>query len=91
MRVPWSSAPEYLVCHRTVSGAPGPYKSKLATLRFFQHRSAIIHRTVWCATGLSGVTAEQRLFGATVDCTVPLTALQFARRSQSRGQRHTRQ
>jgi hypothetical protein len=24
------------------------------------------------------VTAEQRLFGATVDCTVPLTALQFA-------------
>jgi hypothetical protein len=24
------------------------------------------------------VPAEQRLFGATVDCTVPLTALQFA-------------
>jgi hypothetical protein len=24
------------------------------------------------------VTAEQRLFGATVDCTVPLTSLQFA-------------
>jgi hypothetical protein len=23
------------------------------------------------------VTAEQRLFGTTVDCTVPLTALQF--------------
>jgi hypothetical protein len=24
------------------------------------------------------VTAEQRLFGVTVDCTVPLTGLQFA-------------
>jgi hypothetical protein len=60
-----------------MSGAPGPYKSKLFTFGFLKRRSAIIHRTVWCATGLSGVTAEQRLFGATVDCTVPLTALQF--------------
>jgi hypothetical protein len=45
---------------------------------FFQRRSAIIHRIVRCATRLSSVTAERRLFGATVDCTVPLTALQFA-------------
>jgi hypothetical protein len=60
-----------------VSGGPGPYKSKLATLGFFQRRSTIIHRTVRCATRLSSVIAEQRLFGATVDCPVPLTALQF--------------
>jgi hypothetical protein len=66
------------MCHRTVSGAPRPYNSELATFGFLQRRSAIIHRTVWCATGLSGAPAEQQLFGATVDCTVPLTALQFA-------------
>ena len=63
--------------HRTVSGAPGPYKSELATFGFLQRHSAIIHWTVRCATGLSGAPAEQRLFGATIDCTVPLTALQF--------------
>jgi hypothetical protein len=66
------------VCHRTVSGAPGPYKSKLATLGFFQSCSAIIHWIVWCATGLSRASAEKRLFGATVNYIVPLTALQFA-------------
>jgi hypothetical protein len=30
--VPWSGALDYPVCHRTVSGAPGPYRIKLATL-----------------------------------------------------------
>jgi hypothetical protein len=64
----WSGAPDCPVCHRTVSGAPGPYKDELATLGFLQARSAIIHRTVRCATGLSGVTAEQRLLRATIDC-----------------------
>jgi hypothetical protein len=76
--VPWSGAPDCPVCHRTVSGAPGPYKSELATFGFLQCHSSIIHRTVRCATRLSGAPAEQRLFGVTVDCTVPLTALQFA-------------
>jgi hypothetical protein len=47
------------LAHQTVSGAPGPYKVQLAILGFLQARSAIIHRTVWCATGLPGVTAEQ--------------------------------
>jgi hypothetical protein len=56
------------VCHRKVSGAPGPYNVQLSTLGFLKARSAIIHRTVWCATELSGAPAEQRLFGATVDC-----------------------
>jgi hypothetical protein len=66
--VPWSGTPDCPVCHRTVSGAPGPYNSKLATLGFLWTCSAIIHRTVRCGTGLSGTPAEQRLFGATVDC-----------------------
>jgi hypothetical protein len=60
-RVPWSGAQDCPVCHRTVSGAPGPYTSKLATFGFLRPRSSIIHRTVQCATGLSGAPAEQRL------------------------------
>jgi hypothetical protein len=66
------------LAHRTVSGAPGPYNSEFFTFGFLRRRFAIIHRTVWCATRLYGAPAEQRLFGATVDCTVSLTALQFA-------------
>jgi hypothetical protein len=53
------SAPDCLVCHRTVSGAPCTYNSKPATLRNSRARSAIIHQTVRCATVLSGVPAEQ--------------------------------
>jgi hypothetical protein len=56
------------VCHRTVSGAPGPYNVQLSTLGFLRARSAIIHRTVRRATGLSGAPAKQRLSSATVDC-----------------------
>jgi hypothetical protein len=37
-----------------VSGAPGPYDSEPFTFGFLQRRSAIIYRTVRCATGLSG-------------------------------------
>jgi hypothetical protein len=61
-RVPWSGAPDCPVCHRTVSGAPGPYNSKLATLGFLRPRSNgrlrpnpngwvtwLAHRTVRCA------------------------------------------
>jgi hypothetical protein len=52
------------VCHRTVSAAPGPYNSELATFGFLERHSTIIHQTVWCATGLSGApsgaTALQR-------------------------------
>jgi hypothetical protein len=56
------------VCHRTVSDAPGPYSVQLSTLGFLRARSTIIHRTIWCATGLFGAQAEQRLSSATVDC-----------------------
>jgi hypothetical protein len=66
--VPWYGAQDCPVCHRTLSGAPGPYQSEHVTLGFQPARSAIIHQTVWCATGLSGAPAEQRLFGATIDC-----------------------
>jgi hypothetical protein len=64
----WSGAPDCPVCHRTVSGAPGPHRTEPATLGFLQACSAIIHRTVRCATGLSGAPAKQRLSSATVDC-----------------------
>jgi hypothetical protein len=56
-----NGVPDCPVCHRTVSGAPGPYKCQPATLEKTQTLSAIIYRTVRCATELSGVLAEQRL------------------------------
>jgi hypothetical protein len=40
---------------------------QLFTFGFLRPRSAIIHRTIPCATGLSGAPAEQRLASATVD------------------------
>jgi hypothetical protein len=52
---------------RTVSGAPWPYRVEPATLGKMEARSAIIRRTVRCATGLSGVPPEQRLSAPTVD------------------------
>jgi hypothetical protein len=45
-----------------------PYNSELFSFGFLRPRSAIIHRTVRCATGLSGAPAEQRLASATVAC-----------------------
>jgi hypothetical protein len=56
------------VCHQTVSGVPRPYESELATFGFQKRRSATIHRTVRCTTGLSDAPAKQRLGSATVDC-----------------------
>jgi hypothetical protein len=41
-----------------------PYNSKPATLANSRAHSIIIHRTVWCATGLSGEPMEQRLSSA---------------------------
>jgi hypothetical protein len=67
LSVLWTGAPDYSVCHQTVSGALGPYRVEPATLGKTQARSTIIHWIVWCATGLSGVPAEQRLTRATVD------------------------
>jgi hypothetical protein len=56
--VPWSSAPDCPVCHRTVFGAPPDYvrctrglQAELNTFGNSQRRFAIIHRTVRCTTG----------------------------------------
>jgi hypothetical protein len=50
-----------LVWRTGLSGAPGRINLQLFTFGFLRRSSAIIHRTVWCATGLSGAPAEQRL------------------------------
>jgi hypothetical protein len=76
------------MAHRTVSGAPGPYNSKPATLKNLKTRSAIIHWTVRCATGLSGEPAEQRLSAPTVDsakATVSNSTAAEVRAAQSEG------
>jgi hypothetical protein len=64
----WSGAPDCPVCHRTVSGAPGPYRVQAATLGFSPACSAIIHWTVRCATELSDEPADNGYLRATVDC-----------------------
>jgi hypothetical protein len=53
---------------------------KLFTLGFLESRSAIIHRTVWWVTRLSGVTAEQRLSSATVNSNGHLQKVNSSRR-----------
>jgi hypothetical protein len=80
----WSGAPDCPVCHRTVSGAPRPYRVQTATLGFSQARSAIIHRTVRCATELSGEPAGNGYLRATVDCKSTWRREQCSGRSQSR-------
>jgi hypothetical protein len=59
------------LAHRTVSGAPGPYNLKLATLVFLQALSAIIHRTVRCTSGVTAIQRNGRMQR-------PLTTLQYA-------------
>jgi hypothetical protein len=86
-REPWSSAPDSVRC-------PGSYDFKLATFGFLESRSAIIHQTVWCATGLSGAPAEQRLqLNGRLQRT-PAKALQCSdslRRVRAAGRRRTGQ
>ena len=76
------------MCHRTVSGAPQDsvrctraLEAKLATFGNFQGHSAIIHRTVRCA---SGATATSR---TTVDCNA-FNACLHAQRSEHAQQAH---
>jgi hypothetical protein len=69
--------------HRTVSGAPrrsGLRNSPASGTR--SSRSAIIHRTCPVCTGLSGVTAEQRLFRRQ---RLPAAQLMRAARAQKSG------
>jgi hypothetical protein len=69
--VPWPSAPDCPVCHRTVSGALGTVQSELLSFGFLQAHSAIIHRTVRCTKRSNGYQRNGRLHSA-------LTELQFA-------------
>jgi hypothetical protein len=64
------------VHHGTVSGAPGRNDSELASFGNLGGCSAIIHWTVRCNTGLSGVPAEQRLLRANGRLQRTLNALQ---------------
>jgi hypothetical protein len=57
----WSGALDCPVCHRTVSGAPGPYRVQTTTLGFSPARSAIIHRTVRCTSGATAIQRNGRL------------------------------
>jgi hypothetical protein len=50
-----------LVWRTGLSGAPGPYSLKLATLGFLTARSAIIHQTVRCDSGLTAIQHNGRL------------------------------
>jgi hypothetical protein len=72
------------VCHQTLSGAPGSYRCQPATLGKTKTHSAIIHRTVRCATGLSSESAGNGYPAPTVDSANCYSELQCHARSQSR-------
>jgi hypothetical protein len=82
-RLPWSGAPDCPVHHRTVSGAPGWINSNSPPSGFWKSHSAISHRTVRCATGLSGVPC-----GATA--TAPTVVLQKVNSALQCTQSHSR-
>jgi hypothetical protein len=62
--------------------------SELATFRNFGSHTAIIHRTVRCSTGLSGVTTEQRLLRANGRLQREVNALQCAQKSEQSQKAH---
>jgi hypothetical protein len=66
------------VHHRTVSGAPGSSTPNLPPSEIRGGRSAIIHRTVRCSIGLSGVPSGATVASAMVECNGRLTTLQCA-------------
>jgi hypothetical protein len=50
-----------IICLSRLSGAPGPYNPKPATLWFSPARSAIIHRTARCTSGATTTSRNGRL------------------------------
>jgi hypothetical protein len=67
---------------------------QLASFGFSGSHSAIIHRTVRCSTGLSGVPSGATVVSATVEFNGRLTTLQCAdcaRRVRAGARRRTRQ
>jgi hypothetical protein len=70
------------VCHRTMSGAPRSYRCQPVTLGKTKARSTIIHRTIRCATELSGEPAGNGYPAPTVDSAKCYSELQCRDRSQ---------
>jgi hypothetical protein len=64
------------------------FQSELATFGNSGSRSAIIHWTVRCSTGLSGVPAEQRLLRANSRLQRAVNALQCAQKSEQNQKAH---
>jgi hypothetical protein len=79
--VPWSGALDCPVHQRELN-------SELLTFRNSGSRSAIIHRTVRCSAGLSGVPAEQRLLRANSRLQRAVNALQCAQKSEQSQKAH---
>jgi hypothetical protein len=75
------------LAHRIVRCAREP-DSELATFGNSGGRSAIIHRTVRCTTGLSGVPAEQRLHRANGRLQRAVNALQCTQKSEQSQKAH---
>jgi hypothetical protein len=71
-----------------LSGAPGRIDLKLFTFGFLQAHSAIIHRAVWCATGLSGAPSGATAISATVDCTMPWQSYSLRQKSEQAPEAH---
>jgi hypothetical protein len=67
-RLPWSAVPDCPVCYRIVSGAPGRITLNCLASDFWELLPAIIHQTVRCSTGLSGVPAGATASAPTVVC-----------------------
>jgi hypothetical protein len=84
-----------LVWRTGLSGAPPDSvrctrepNSELATFGNSGSRSAVIHRTVRCSTGLSGVLVEQRLLRANGRLQRAVNALQCAQKSEQSQKAH---
>jgi hypothetical protein len=58
-RTVWCTTEQCPVHHRTVSGASGTVHFKLFTFGFLGRNSAIIHRTVRCASGVTATCAQR--------------------------------
>jgi hypothetical protein len=80
--VPWSGAPDSVRCTMELN-------FELLTFGNSGSHSAIIHRTVRCSTGLSGVPAEQRLLCANGRLQRTLNVLQCPIKSTRQSRRHS--
>jgi hypothetical protein len=77
LSVLWTGAPDCPVCHPTVFAAPCPYEDEPVTLEFLQAHSAIIYRTVRCASGATAKSRNGRLYKgySTLQCAAEVSGL----------------